>query len=363
MSNNKTVVVGMSGGVDSAVSALLLKEQGYNVIGLFMDNWEEKDDTGACTAVEDFEDVRRVCDAIGIPYYSVNFSKQYWDRVFKYFLEEYERGRTPNPDVLCNREIKFGPFLDYAMMLGADYIATGHYCKIAQKDGLFYLKKAKDKSKDQSYFLNQLSQEQLSKVIFPLADIEKTQVREMALKHNLVNAKKKDSTGVCFIGERNFKNFLKNFVPASPGEIVDLSGKVVGKHDGVLYYTLGQRKGLGIGGKSDGNGERWFIVSKDVKNNRLIVTQGDDDVLYSSSLKAIDFNWIPKRPKEEQFDCLAKFRYRQPDQKVRVTIKDDCVLVSFYEKQRAVTPGQYVVLYDEEENCLGGGEIDQVFYD
>ena len=350
----------MSGGVDSAVSALLLKEQGYNVIGLFMNNWEEKDDTGVCTATEDYEDVKRVCQTIGIPYYSVNFAKEYWDRVFSTFLSEYEKGRTPNPDVLCNREIKFGPFLDYAKKLGADYIATGHYCKVEEKNGLFYLKKAKDKSKDQSYFLNQLSQKQLSSVIFPLADIEKTEVRKIALKHNLSNAKKKDSTGVCFIGERNFKKFLQTYIPAKSGDIVDLQGNVVGKHDGVLYYTLGQRKGLNIGGKSGGNGERWFVLEKDVKNNRLVVSQGEDDLLFSKGLIAKDFNWIPQKPQEKVFDCFAKFRYRQPDQKVRVNVENDKITIDFYEKQRAVTPGQYVVLYDEDENCLGGGVIDEI---
>ena len=356
----ETVVIGMSGGVDSAVSALLLKKQGYNVIGLFMNNWEEKDDSCVCTATEDYEDVKRVCQAIGIPYYSVNFAKEYWDRVFSHFLSEYERGRTPNPDVLCNREIKFGPFLDYAKKLGADYIATGHYCKVAQKDGLFYLKKAKDKSKDQSYFLNQLSQAQLSQVIFPLADIEKTEVRKIALKYNLSNAKKKDSTGVCFIGERNFKRFLQTYIPAKSGDIVDTQGKIVGHHDGVLYYTLGQRKGLNIGGMSGGNGERWFVLEKDVKNNRLIVSQGEDDLLFSKGLIAKEFNWIPREPQEKTFDCFAKFRYRQPDQKVRITIEDDVVKVDFYEKQRAITPGQYVVLYDADENCLGGGVIDEI---
>ncbi|MBQ3047787.1 MAG: tRNA 2-thiouridine(34) synthase MnmA [Clostridia bacterium] len=361
--SKKTVVVGMSGGVDSSVAALLLKEQGYNVIGLFMDNWEEKDDSGVCTATEDYEDVRRVCDKIGIPYYSVNFAKEYLERVFSNFLSEYKKGRTPNPDVLCNREIKFGPFLNYAKMLGADYIATGHYCKVEQKDGLFYLKKSKDKSKDQSYFLNQLSQHQLSSVIFPLADIEKTEVRKIALENDLVNAKKKDSTGVCFIGERNFKKFLSQYIPAKKGDIVDVHGEVVGTHDGVLYYTLGQRKGLKIGGKSGGNGERWFVLAKDVKNNKLIVSQGEDDKLFSSWLVATDFNWIPQIPANKNFDCFAKFRYRQPDQKVNVQIIDNKVKVVFYEKQRAVTPGQFVVLYDQDENCLGGGVIDEVVFD
>ena len=363
MNEQKTVVVGMSGGVDSAVSALILKQQGYRVIGLFMNNWEEKSDDGVCTATEDYEDVKRVCNTIGIPYYSVNFSKNYLDRVFSVFLSEYKRGRTPNPDVLCNREIKFGPFLDYALSLGADYIATGHYCKVKEKDGKFYLKKAKDKSKDQSYFLNQLSQYQLSKVIFPLSDIEKTEVRKIAEQNNLVNARKKDSTGICFIGERNFRKFLKEYIPAQSGDIVDTNGNVVGKHEGVLYYTLGQRKGLNIGGKSGGNGKRWFVLDKDVEKNLLIVSQGEDDKLYSSSLIATDFNFIPQEPKQKSFDCFAKFRYRQPDQKVKVNIEENFVKIAFYERQRAVTPGQYVVLYDEEENCLGGGVIDKVFFD
>ena len=363
MEDRKKVVIGMSGGVDSAVSALLLKQQGYDVIGLFMNNWEEKDENGVCSATEDYEDVKRVCNKIGIPYYSVNFAKEYMDRVFSIFLSEYKKGRTPNPDVLCNREIKFGPFLEYANLLGADYIATGHYCKLEEKDGYFYLKKARDKSKDQSYFLNQLNQNQLSRVIFPLADILKTEVRKIALQYKLDNAKKKDSTGVCFIGERNFKKFLQQYIPAKKGEIVDTSGRVVGQHDGVLYYTLGQRKGLNIGGLSGGNGERWFVLEKDVINNRLIVSQGEDDKLFSSSLDAKEFNWIPFIPKDKSFKCFAKFRYRQPDQEVKVEILDDIVKVIFLDKQRAVTPGQYVVLYDENENCLGGGVIDKVYFD
>ena len=361
MEEKKTVVVGMSGGVDSSVAALLLKEQGYNVVGLFMNNWEEKDDCGVCTATEDYADVRRVCETIGIPYYSVNFSKEYLDNVFSVFLSEYKKGRTPNPDVLCNREIKFGPFLDYAKKIGADYIATGHYCKVERENGKTYLKKAKDKSKDQSYFLNQLNQKQLSCVLFPLSDMEKTEVRKIAKENNLINATKKDSTGVCFIGERNFKNFLEGFIPAKPGEIVDTNGNVVGHHDGVMYYTLGQRRGLNIGGKSGGTGERWFVLEKDVKNNKLIVSQGEDELLFSSYLIAKEFNWIPEKPTQKEFECFAKFRYRQPDQEVKIEILDNSVKVVFKEKQRAVTPGQYVVLYDKNENCLGGGVIDQVY--
>lgn len=356
-----TVVVGISGGVDSAVSAYLLKKQGYNVIGLFMVNWEEDDEDGVCTSKLDYEDVKRVCNKIGIPYYTVNYSKEYYDKVFAYFLEQYKKGNTPNPDVLCNREVKFGPFLDFAKKIGADYIATGHYAKKQEKDGNYYLLKAFDKNKDQSYFLNQLSQEQLKSVLFPLADIDKPTVRKIAEELDLSNAHKKDSTGICFIGERNFRKFLKNFIPAKPGEIKNLDGKTVGKHEGVMYYTLGQRRGLGIGGKSDGNGERWFVVKKDVQNNILYVSQGEGKELFSKGLISGKFNFIPQRPKDDEFDCFAKFRYRQPDQKVHVKIVDDHIEVTFNQPQRAVTPGQYVVLYDGEV-CLGGGEIEKVIY-
>ncbi|MBQ7453005.1 MAG: tRNA 2-thiouridine(34) synthase MnmA [Clostridia bacterium] len=357
-----TIVVGMSGGVDSSVVALLLKNQGYNVVGLFMNNWEEEDENGVCTAVDDYADVKRVASQIGIPYYSINFAKEYMDNVFAEFLQEYKKGRTPNPDVLCNREIKFGPFLKFAKKIGADYIATGHYANVEEKDGLFYLKKAKDKNKDQTYFLNQLSQEQLSKVIFPIGEMEKPEIRQIASDNNLATAKKKDSTGICFIGERNFKNFLKQYLPAQRGDIVDLrSGKVLGKHDGLMYYTIGQRRGLGIGGQKDGNGESFFVVKKDLEKNILYVTQGEGDEIMSDALVSNAVNWIPKKPEKNEFDCFAKFRYRQADQKVHVKIQDDGkVRVDFYEPQRAVTEGQYVVFYDEDEYCLGGGAIDEV---
>ena len=356
----KTVVVGMSGGVDSSVAALLLKQQGYNVIGLFMLNWEETEND-CCTAQSDYEDVKRVCSKIGIPYYTVNFAKEYMDRVFKYFLEEYSLGRTPNPDVLCNREIKFGPFLEYAKKLGADYIATGHYCDIDHnKDGYHYLLKAVDQNKDQTYFLNQLSQEQLKDVLFPLGKMNKTEVRKIAQEYDLITADKKDSTGICFIGERNFRKFLQEYIPNKKGNIVDESGKIVGTHEGVMYYTLGQRRGLNIGGKSDGNGKRWFVLDKDVKNNLLIVSQGETDRLFSDGLISNKVNWIPCVPKEKTFYCYAKFRYRQPDQKVQVTLNNDgSVYVKFKEKQRAVTTGQYVVFYNDTM-CLGGGVIDKV---
>lgn len=355
--NKKTVVVGISGGVDSSVSAYLLKEQGYNVIGLFMINWEEGEN---CTSEDDYEDVKRVCSALDIPYFTVNFAKEYYDRVFQYFLEEYKQGRTPNPDVLCNREIKFGPFLEYAKKLGADYIATGHYAKKIEKNGLYYLAKAKDLNKDQSYFLNQLNQTQLKDVIFPLEEIEKSKVREIAERLNLSNAKKKDSTGICFIGERNFKKFLSGYLPFQSGEIRDNQERILGKHDGLAFYTLGQRRGLGIGGQPGEKSGRWFVYDKNLKTNVLYVSQGDDTILQSSWLIASGFNWIPKKPDDKKFDCFAKFRYRQQDQAVEVEILEDGVKIVFKEKQRAVTPGQFVVLYDESGLCLGGGVINKV---
>ena len=360
---SKTVIVGMSGGVDSSVSALLLKEQGYNIIGLYMLNWEENDENGCCTAEDDYADVRRVCSLIDIPYYTVNFAKEYMNRVFSYFLAEYKAGRTPNPDVLCNREIKFGPFLQEAKRLGADYIATGHYCKILHENGVHYLQKAKDQNKDQTYFLNQLSQAQLENVLFPLQDMEKPEIRKIALENNLATAKKKDSTGICFIGERNFRKFLSTYLPAQKGKILDLSGRQVGEHLGLMYYTLGQRRGLELGGiKGEDDCGRWFVVKKDLQNNILYVSHGDESPLYSKSCEVSGFNWIPQKPQAREFTCTAKFRYRQPDQEVCVRVKDDTSLhIEFAEKQRAVTEGQYAVLY-QGENCLGGGVIESAEY-
>lgn len=356
----KTVVVGMSGGVDSSVAALLLKEQGYNVIGLFMKNWEEDDVDGCCTAEEDYADVRRVCSLIGIPYYGVNFSKEYMDRVFKYFLEEYAKGRTPNPDVLCNREIKFGPFKKYAEELGADFIATGHYCGVRHEGDRHYLLKAADKGKDQTYFLNQLSQSQLRGVEFPLWNLQKSEVRKIAEENGLATAAKKDSTGICFIGERKFRQFLMNYIPAKEGDIKTYDGRTLGKHYGLMYYTIGQRKGLDIGGQKNDAG-RWFVIEKDLKNNILYVAHGDEDRLYSKALIMRECNFIPAPPSEKVFDCYAKFRYRQDEQKVRVEIGDGNIRVDFYERQRAVTVGQYAVFYDEEK-CLGGGVIEEVLF-
>ena len=357
----KTVVVGMSGGVDSSVAALLLKEQGYNVIGLYMVNWEESDESGCCTAEQDYDDVRRVANLIGIPYYTVNFSKEYADRVFKYFLEEYARGRTPNPDVLCNREIKFGPFLRYAKELGADYIATGHYCAISHENGVHFLKKAADQNKDQTYFLNQLSQDQLADVLFPLGNMQKPEVRELAEKYGLSTAAKKDSTGICFIGERNFRKFLMNYLPATGGEIRTYDGRILGRHVGLMYYTIGQRKGLDIGGQKNDEG-RWFVIEKDLKNNILYVAHGEEDRLYSSALTMNACNWIPYPKREKTFHCTAKFRYRQPEQGCTVKILDkngekNSILVEFDEKQRAITEGQYAVFYDGDL-CIGGGVIE-----
>ncbi len=356
----KTVVVGMSGGVDSSVAALLLKEQGYNVVGLFMRNWEETDANGACTADEDFEDVKRVCGLLDMPYYTVNFAKEYMERVFSYFLSEYAAGRTPNPDVLCNREIKFGPFKEYAEKLGADCIATGHYCGISHEGGVHRLLKAADSGKDQTYFLCQLTQKQLDGVLFPLAKLQKEEVRRIAEEHGLSTARKRDSTGICFIGERNFRKFLSEYLPAKPGKILSLAGEEVGEHQGLMYYTLGQRRGLDLGGKRGEEG-RWFVVEKDLKHNILYVSHGDETPLYSRGCTVTDMNFIPNPPNAASFSCRAKLRYRQTEQNVRVTRTGETTLeLAFDEPQRAVTEGQFAVLYDETQ-CLGGGVIAEVF--
>lgn len=362
---NTRVVVGMSGGVDSSVTALLLKEQGYDVIGIFMKNWDDTDELGYCTATEDYKDVALVADQIGIPYYSVNFEKEYHDRVFSYFLEEYKKGRTPNPDVMCNKEIKFKAFLDYAMELGADYVATGHYARVVRdEDGKAHLLRGKDSNKDQTYFLSQLSQEQLSKAMFPLGEIEKSEVREIAERANLATAKKKDSTGICFIGERDFKDFLMNYLPAKSGEMQTLDGEVVGKHDGLMYYTIGQRKGLGIGGSKDGTNEPWFAIGKNLEDNVLYVGQGyENDHLYADTLEASDFLFTgdaEELPRE--FRSMAQFRYRQKAVPVTVYLDETRTKarVVFDEAARAITPGQAIVLYDGDE-CLGGGIIDAAY--
>ena len=347
----------MSGGVDSSVAALLLKEQGYDVVGVFMKNWEEEDPNGVCTAETDWADVREVCDTIGIPYYSVNFAKEYWDRVFSYFLKEYKAGRTPNPDVLCNREIKFRAFLDFAMTLGASKMATGHFVRT---DGNGSLLKGLDPNKDQSYFLYMVHAEQLKKSVFPVGGMTKAEVRKIAAAHGLPVSDKKDSTGVCFIGERNFKKFLSEYLPAQPGDMVAPDGEVVGRHDGLMYYTLGQRRGLGIGGRGDGRS--WFVIGKDLQNNRLLVAQGEDHpMLYSTRCRAEDVTWIGEAPvrEGETLRCTAKFRYRQPDQPVEVTLQDGQLMIRALTPQRAVTPGQSAVLY-KEDKCLGGGIVTEI---
>ncbi len=352
------IVVGMSGGVDSSVAALLLKQQGYDVIGVFMKNWEEEDDDGVCTAEEDWNDVREVCQTIGIPYYAVNFAKEYWDRVFSYFLDEYRAGRTPNPDVLCNREIKFKAFLDFAMQLGASKMATGHFVQTNEKGELL---RGVDANKDQSYFLYMLHDEQLKKALFPVGHMTKAEVRQIAEEHGLINSKKKDSTGVCFIGERRFKTFLQEFLPAQPGDMVAPDGKVVGCHDGLMYYTLGQRRGLGIGGCGDGRS--WFVIGKDLQQNRLLVAQGEDHpMLYSTLSIAGGVTWVGDAPIQvgETLLCTCKYRYRQADGPVEATLREDGkLLLRSLEPQRAVTPGQSAVLYLGEK-CIGGGVVEEI---
>ena len=357
----KTVVIGMSGGVDSSVAAILLKEQGYNVIGLFMRNWDStinNDYLGnpdinndICPQEKDYNDALEVCKKIGIPLHRVDYVKEYWDNVFTYFLDELKKSRTPNPDVMCNKYIKFDLFYKKAKELGADYIATGHYAKIV--DGKLY--KATDKNKDQSYFLAYVNKDIFKEVLFPLQDIEKPMVREIANKYNLVTAKKKDSTGICFIGERNFRNFLKNYLPNKKGKIVDIeTNKVLGEHIGLMYYTIGQRKGLNLGGFSD----RSFVVSKDLDNNILYVCSGDENkYLYSNRAIIKDFNFLTD---ERITNCACKFRYRQQDILCTVKYLDNNMVEVSYDGAKAVTPGQFCVLY-KDDMCLGGGIIDEVF--
>jgi tRNA-uridine 2-sulfurtransferase len=362
MTNNKKVIVGMSGGVDSSVAALQLLEQGYNVEGLFMKNWEQDDDGDYCAAAIDLEDAQKVCDKLGIKLHSVNFSDQYWDRVFKHFLDEYSAGRTPNPDILCNKEIKFKAFLDYALKLGADYIATGHYARIEERNEKHVMLKGVDNNKDQSYFLYTLGQQQLKHSLFPVGEIEKPVVRELAKKSAMATHAKKDSTGICFIGERKFKEFLQQYLPAQPGDIKTIEGKIIGKHHGLMYYTLGQRKGLGIGGVKGGSEEPWFSIDKDLKNNVLIAVQGEEHPrLFHTHLKASQLHWVSGQAPTAPYNCQAKVRYRQPDQTCTITQLDsnNCS-VTFDKPQRAITPGQSVVFYDGEI-CLGGGVIDDMY--
>ena len=353
------IVVGMSGGVDSSVAALLMKQAGHEVIGVFMNNWEEEDENGVCTNVDDWSDVRYVCDRLGIPYYSVNFAKEYRERVFAHFLDEYRKGRTPNPDVLCNREIKFNVFLSFAEQIGADKIATGHFANIDFMNGEYRLLRARDENKDQTYFLYMIGQHALSKSIFPVGRMTKAEIRQMARDNGIPVSEKKDSTGVCFIGERNFKQFLSNYLPARPGDMVTVQGKVVGRHDGLMYYTLGQRRGLGIGGSGDGR--RWFVVGKDLSANRLIVDQGEDSpLLYSRESDASECTWIAEHSPVadcEPFRCKVRLRHRQPLQDCEITLNEGHVHIRYDVPQRAVTPGQSAVFYLDQV-CLGGAIID-----
>jgi tRNA-specific 2-thiouridylase len=349
----------MSGGVDSSVTALLLKQQGYLVEGLFMNNWEEPDveETKGCQASKDLIDAASVCGSLGIKLHTMNFADEYWDRVFSYFLEEYAAGRTPNPDILCNKEIKFKAFLEYALELGADYIATGHFVRKREVNGQWQLLKGVDSNKDQSYFLYTLQQHQLAKALFPIGDLTKDEVRKLAKKHKFRNHAKKDSTGICFIGERKFKDFLNKFLPAKPGEIKTDKGEVIGKHDGLMYYTLGQRQGIGIGGRKDSNEAPWYVLKKDLENNVLIVGQGHDHpLLFSKTLSANRLDWVAGAPPKIPCKCKTKTRYRQSDQACVIEKINDEANVVFDEPQWAVTPGQSVVFY-QDEICLGGGVI------
>ncbi|HEY7773884.1 MAG TPA: tRNA 2-thiouridine(34) synthase MnmA [Marinagarivorans sp.] len=365
-SASNKVIVGMSGGVDSSVSALLLKEQGYEVEGLFMKNWDEDDGTEYCTAKRDLADAQAVCDKLGVPLHTANFAAEYWDNVFEYFLAEYKAGRTPNPDILCNREIKFKVFMQYAQMLGGSHIATGHYARTAEVGEHTHLLKGLDSNKDQSYFLHAVSGREFAKTLFPIGNIQKPLVRELAEKHHLVTHNKKDSTGICFIGERRFKDFLGQYLPAQPGNIVTEDGAIIGQHQGLMYHTIGQRQGLGIGGVAGAPEEPWYVAIKDLKANELVVVQGKyHPLLMANTLTTEACHWINPTTLEQPTLCCAKTRYRQPDQACTIepcqTINYlgepvDGLKVSFAEPQRAITPGQYAVFY-EGERCLGGAII------
>ena len=357
----KKVICGMSGGVDSSVSAFILQQQGYQVEGLFMKNWEEDDDTDYCTAAADLADAQAVCDKLGIKLHKINFAAEYWDNVFEHFLSEYKAGRTPNPDILCNKEIKFKAFLEYAAEdLGANYIATGHYVRRRGTDDNAQLLRGLDANKDQSYFLYTLSSKQVGQSLFPVGDIEKPIVRAIAEDLDLITAKKKDSTGICFIGERKFKDFLARYLPAQPGNIRTVEGDIIGLHDGLMYHTLGQRKGLGIGGVKGASEEAWYVVEKDLVNNELIVAQGHDhSALLSTGLIAQQLHWVDRQPIREPLRCTVKTRYRQTDVPCTIEpIDDESIKVIFDEAQIAVTPGQSAVFYLDEV-CLGGGIIEQ----
>jgi len=351
-----TVVVGMSGGVDSSVSALLLKQQGYRVIGLFMKNWEEHDEHGVCQASKEYADVVRVCGQIDIPYYSVNFIKEYQENVFSNFLDEFKKGYTPNPDILCNREIKFKVLLQKAIELGADFLATGHYCQVGGNADRLHLLKGADPGKDQSYFLYAIDGQSLNKVMFPIGHMHKSELREIARKNGLATSEKKDSTGICFIGKRNFKQFLGKYIQYTPGNFENLKGEVVGQHDGVAFYTPGQRRGMGVGGP----GEAWFVVGKDVERNVVFIDQGIlHPALFCDTVTATDLTWIGgEAPSSLPLHCKSKVRYRQPDQPCVIErIEGGKAFVTFDVPQRAVTPRQSIVFYDGDI-CIGGGMIE-----
>ncbi len=352
------IIVGMSGGVDSSVAALLLKQQGHALRGVFMKNWEGDDVDDHCAAEEDLKDARQVCETLEIPLQGVNFADQYWDRVFSYFLQEYGAGRTPNPDILCNREIKFRAFLDYALARGADKIATGHYARIRERDGRYQLLRGQDHNKDQSYFLYTLNQEQLARSLFPVGELDKPAVRKLAERHKLITFNKKDSTGICFIGERDFRAFLKHYLPAQPGEIQTPDGERLGRHDGLMYYTLGQRQGLGIGGVRGHAGATWYVADKDLQNNILIVVDGHaHPLLHSRQLTAGDLHWISGESPTAPFRCTARTRYRQADTACTIDALHNATCeVTFDDPQWAITPGQSIVFY-QDEVCLGGGII------
>ena len=352
------VIVGMSGGVDSSVSAYLLQQQGYVVEGLFMKNWEEDDGTEYCTAKEDLKDAQAVCDKLGIKLHTANFASEYWDNVFEHFLAEYQAGRTPNPDILCNKEIKFKAFLNYATVLGADYIATGHYTRRSNDQECAQLLKGLDANKDQSYFLHAVSGKQIAKTLFPVGELPKPEVRRIAAEQGFINHAKKDSTGICFIGERRFRDFLQQYLPAQKGEIVTDEGKVIGEHLGLMYYTLGQRQGIGIGGVKNSAEAPWFVVSKDLVNNRLVIGQGHEHpLMMSRSLYSQKLDWVAGHCPPLPFTCKAKTRYRQPDQDCTIYAEGEGIRVIFDQPQRAVTAGQSVVFYCEDI-CLGGGVIE-----
>ena len=361
--NGRRVILGLSGGVDSAVAAILLQDAGADVHALHMTNWE--DDDGYCTAADDLQDARAVCEQLGIPLHQVNFARQYHERVFRYFLDEYAAGRTPNPDVLCNREIKFGAFREYARRLGGDLLATGHYARVETVDSDVNLWKGKDRNKDQSYFLHAVHADAFAETVFPLGELEKSEVRTIAHDYGLVTRDKKDSTGICFIGERPFREFLSTYLPAKPGPIRTPEGQEVGQHQGLMYYTLGQRQGLGVGGRQDAGDLPWYVADKDLENNTLIVVQGEHPLLFSHGIETAAPHWIGATPLDDggSVACAVKVRYRQPDQACTVTRTGDAALtVSFDDPQRAVAPGQYAVFYDGDR-CLGGAVIERLMRD